>query len=319
MTHDEELPVADTHAFMIMAHDDWELLGTLISTLDHPRAHILILIDRRAHAVPLDDLRRRATRARIEFLPRMTIRWAGFSQARGELALLRAAGPRHSRYHLLSGHDLPVVALDDLYEFFDAHPSTEFVEVWATADNGRMTDSIHDRFRYYHLFELPHRRSLLGRVAKKLLLRAQKAARVDRTYAYPSPVCYGTNWFSITSDLARHVLEHEREIEKTFRFTSSPDELFLQTLVMRSHFRERLYQNSPVQTTTPNARFIDWSRPGEFAHSPRVFRTDDLDMILSSGAMFARKFDSQVDSAIIDEIAARVLRREPPSETAPRQ
>ena len=52
----------------------------------------------------------------------------------------------------------------------------------------------------------------------------------------------GANWFSITRDLAEYVVAQENWIHKRFSYTLSGDELFLQTLVYNSDFKNCLYQ-----------------------------------------------------------------------------
>jgi hypothetical protein len=53
---------------------------------------------------------------------------------------------------------------------------------------------------------------------------------------------------------------------------------------------------------------VDWRGKS----SPRILRADDLDTLLGSNRMFARKFDMDTDSRILDLIdaarPARVLR-----------
>lgn len=53
----------------------------------------------------------------------------------------------------------------------------------------------------------------------------------------------GAQWFSISDELARYVVSLESWIQKTFKNTSCCDELFLQTIVVNSPFRKRLYYN----------------------------------------------------------------------------
>jgi Core-2/I-Branching enzyme len=73
-----------------------------------------------------------------------------------------------------------------------------------------------------------------------------------------------------------------------FEHVFVPDELFFQTLVLNSPHRDSVVD--------ANLRYIDWSTtPG-----PKVLRTDDLEALLGSGMLFARKFDETVDAEILD-------------------
>ena len=49
-------------------------------------------------------------------------------------------------------------------------------------------------------------------------------------------------------------------------------------------------------------RLIDWKRG-----DPYVFKRDDYEELASSDLLFARKFDSKVDSAIIEQVRDSVL------------
>jgi len=50
-------------------------------------------------------------------------------------------------------------------------------------------------------------------------------------------------------------------------------------------------------------RYVDWSEGGA---SPRVLTSYDLDRMTRSSALFARKFDPRIDSAVIDALDARI-------------
>ena len=121
---------------------------------------------------------------------------------------------------------------------------------------------------------------------------------------------FGSQWFSITHDLATYVVNHEDWLEKVFRHTSTCDEIFLPTLVAASPFRDRLFISTPVhnqrEVNLSNMRFIDWSR-GESVRHPWVFRSDDMPLLESVEHLWARKFDENVDSDIIDRLYNKLL------------
>jgi hypothetical protein len=58
--------------------------------------------------------------------------------------------------------------------------------------------------------------------------------------------------------------------------------------------------NSALRDTVvdDNLRYVDWFKePG-----PAVLTVDDLDSMLASGKLFARKFDTTVDAAVLDRL-----------------
>jgi hypothetical protein len=50
-------------------------------------------------------------------------------------------------------------------------------------------------------------------------------------------------------------------------------------------------------------RYVDWSEGGP---SPRVLTSYDLERMVRSSALFARKFDPRVDAAVIDALDAHI-------------
>ncbi len=71
--------------------------------------------------------------------------------------------------------------------------------------------------------------------------------------------------------------------------------MFLQTVIWLSPFRDKIYQNSELKYT--HLRITDWQRG-----NPYVWRNDDLNYLLQSPYLFARKFNTVRDSYIYDQI-----------------
>ena len=104
----------------------------------------------------------------------------------------------------------------------------------------------------------------------------------------------GSALFSITGECAKYVETQIPNIRKRFRYSLAADEVFLQTILMSSPFRDKIMDINLV--TSSNARLIDRSRP-DGKNSPHIWRKQELDYLLSlpSNYCFARKFDEKVD------------------------
>ena len=89
----------------------------------------------------------------------------------------------------------------------------------------------------------------------------------------------------------------KKYIRKVFRWTYCADEVFLQTIVHNSIFREHLYVKQYDNSNKSKMRLIDWKR----GH-PYTFRMDDFEELKNSEMLFARKFDAQQDERIIKAI-----------------
>jgi hypothetical protein len=294
------------HAFMIMAHEDPIVLRALLASLDDPRHDIYLHVDARARGMDVASLADGVRRAHTEVVTPMKVNWGGFSQVRCELALLeRATQDPHEYYHLLSGADLPLVGPDALHAFFDEHRGTEFVHFVP----GPLPAHIVDRVAVRHLFVERGRagqRSLASRVKGRVEGWSSTLQRRWYRQVVPDEFHWGSQWFSISDDLARYVVSQRAWVERTFRRALNADEHFLQTLVVGSPFVDRLRVAADAPDRNGAARLIDWSRGG--GHSPHVWRMDDLDVLLTGpeqGYVFARKFSSTTDAAVMAAITER--------------
>jgi hypothetical protein len=63
--------------------------------------------------------------------------------------------------------------------------------------------------------------------------------------------------------------------------------------------------NSPLKhvVVNDNLRYIDWSKKG--VPHPALLTIDDADNLLNSSKLFARKFDIELDEAVLDLIDSR--------------
>lgn len=288
------------HAYLIMAHNNFEYLKTLIELVDDPRNDVFIHIDKKANFNDFDMLKKDIHFSTIHFIDQRSVKWAGLSGILCELDLLKAATKKaeYDYYHLLSGSDLLINTQNNIHNFFDQNKGQEFVEF----DDQEIDEEYLERVKYYFLFQDVYGRNrknplLLGLyVLDKILLRIQKILRVNRIKKYNLEFQKGTNWFSITHDFAIHVISREKWIYKTFKYSLSGDELFLQTILINSSFRENLKQANNLKENL-NMRLIDWSRG-----KPYTWRAEDYNLMINSNMFFARKVDPKVDNEIITMI-----------------
>lgn len=95
-------------------------------------------------------------------------------------------------------------------------------------------------------------------------------------------------------------------IKKLFIYSNCSDELFVQTILYNSNFKNKLYTNE--ENGYDNMRKILWENNN--SGSPYVWKNEDFNNLANSRALFARKFDSQIDNEIINLIANYVVRYE---------
>lgn len=276
------------HSYLIMCHNNFEQMCLLLELLDDDRNDIFIHVDKRVKNVPYDRLKAAVKRSGLYFSRRVKVVWGGSSLIRAELALLEAAaGGDYAYCHFLSGMDLPIKSQDYIHGFFSRLEGRECISF-------EKIENVLDRVRYFYFFQ-----NIIGRssvFAARLLrrlegfsLRVQHRFGLSRIKGRESMFHEGANWVSITGKFAKYVLENRKFIMRNFCFAFCADELFIQTLVMNSPFKDNVY--------TDSVRLIDWQRG-----RPYVFTEDDYEELVSSGKLFARKFDSTRDARIVKRI-----------------
>ncbi|MBQ8968358.1 MAG: glycosyl transferase [Bacteroidaceae bacterium] len=289
------------HAYLIIAHNEPEVLETLLHMLDVEWNDIYLHIDKRS-----DWLRKKVeadvslSRARLFILSNpIKVYWGHVTQIKVEILLLKeaAANGPYAYYHLLSGCDMPIKSPREIYDFFELHRGREFLGFW---NSERDQSDAMRKARYYYVFNRYKERAnrfqhILTTPLRNILLDIQKIIGVNRLRG---TIRKGFNWFSITEDFCRYLLAHERDIWKIFRYTLCGDELFMQTFIWDSPFRENLFDTEDAQRGSMRA--IDWQRG-----SPYVWRAEDVDYLIGSPYLFARKFSS-VHMDAVEDVKNRV-------------
>lgn len=285
------------HAYLILAHKNFNQLRKLVELLDDPRNDIFVHVDAKAKDFDGEEWKGVAKYSRLEFIaPRRNVNWGGVSIMRSELDLLEAAtnNSAYDYYHLLSGMDLPIKTQDEIHAFFESQKGKEFINLW------EFKKSTLSRFRYFTIFpegEGKFRTRIINHIFKGLQMAV--GYRINRKVDFR----FGSQWFSITDALARYTVGKRDWLEKVFRRTSTCDEIFLPTLVCQSPFRDNLFVTQPVKSqkevNLSNMRFIDWTR-GESIRHPWTFRKEDYSLLKATPHLWARKFDINVDGEIID-------------------
>ena len=276
------------HAYLIMAHNNFNQLRTLIKMLDDPRNDIYLHIDKKAG--PIKSEMFKTEYSDLVMTKRIKVNWGGHSQIKCEIELLKAATQKcYQYYHLISGIDLPIKSQDEIHAFFDRAKNTNFIRFDKKANEAGIYNS---RITYYYFFQ-----DVIGRNAGRIIALLEKAEEVSlllqkklglKRKQYVTPY-KGTNWFSINNELAKYILANEKMIKKQFYYSKCADEMFLHSLVMASPYKDSIEDNS--------LRAIDWERG-----TPYTYRAEDVEKLISSSFLFARKFDSRVDQAAIDKV-----------------
>lgn len=182
---------------------------------------------------------------------------------------------------------MPIKTQDYIHAFFSRNAGLEFI----TIKQGQTVDSImREKLDTWQLFDkkMRHHNRIVRGVSNRMracINRLQHIIGVHRQYSF-TKLYYGDNWVSLTNDFTRYLLSMRHRILHDFRHTYCSDEVFIQSVAMESPFKDRL-------NPAGNMRKIDWERGG-----PYTWRSDDIDELMQSEQLFARKFETKIDRDI---------------------
>ncbi|WP_316569191.1 beta-1,6-N-acetylglucosaminyltransferase [Neobacillus sp. YIM B06451] len=111
----------------------------------------------------------------------------------------------------------------------------------------------------------------------------------------------GSQWFSIPFEVAKYIIGFLKDnpwYYKFFENTLVPDESFFQTLIMNSPYKHAVINN--------NQMFLKWGETLGERNSPQNLTMEDVQSIEKSNCYFARKFDENIDSEIIQYFTEKV-------------
>jgi hypothetical protein len=275
-------------------------LEQLLSLLNDERNDIYLQIDSLG-SLGVDNLT--LSKSSLFVLPSIPIYWAGYSFIQAELNLLKSASERrYHYYHLLSGSDLPLVNQDTIHKFLEKS-DLEYIDF---APGGLLRGHWKAAYNHYFVENKLYRKCVFIRILSHILLNLQILFGMDRSKTLHETFDSGSSWFSITHSFAEYILAHQTWIEKTFHYALAGDEVFLQTLIMKSPFKSKL--NNGHDGTTQNLRYIDWKRRNR--NSPYTFKMCDYEELkeASEHSFFSRKFNRTADQGLVDSIVNNILK-----------
>ncbi|MCI8486654.1 MAG: beta-1,6-N-acetylglucosaminyltransferase [Clostridia bacterium] len=290
------------HAYLIMAHDDFYILEKLLELIDDKRNDIFLHVDKKSKSFDREKIIKIIKNSNIYFIDRMEINWGGFSQVKCELKLLETAtqNRNYTYYHLLSGIDMPLKTQNEIHKFMNENLGKIFIHF--AGEKIEKEHEIKERIsRYYPMQEyMKHKNKIVRKISmnlKNIIEKIQIKLKIDRTKKIDKAIKTGANWFSITDECAKYILENKKYIYKHFKSSYCADELFIQTLIYNTKFMDKLYYNKMDDNYISCMRKIDWTRG-----CPYIYKSEDFDELIHSNYIFARKFSTDVDKKIVDLI-----------------
>jgi len=269
-------------AHLILCHTNAPQVGRLINSLSHKDAHFYIHVDLKTDIAPYEYLTELPGVILIK--KRIKVYWGGYSIVQATIngfEQIRSSGFEYGYINLLSGQDYPLKSTVAIHRFFENNPGKAFVD---TRTHNTGTQPAQNRVTQYYFGDIKTKGTY---TAERLATRFLK-----RKFPETFPPVGCSQWFTITPQLLAYTLEflnHNPSIKSKFKYMWAPDELVFPSILFNSKHKDAIVHDC--------LRYVDWS---EEKPSPKILTMADADALIHSDKLFARKFDMNTDTQIMD-------------------
>jgi hypothetical protein len=284
-----------TVAYIVLSHRNPEQVLRLVRVLkEGPAARVLVRHDPRGPRLGATEIEAAGGEA-IE--DDIVVEWAAWSYVELILACLREAQRRHDPDWalILSGQDYPLRPLADIEWDLEAGQTDGRLGAVREVERHRPPpgeDEFFLRCRYRH-YTRPRAMDHLPRALRALAYARDVPPLVGVRRLTRPPLRYhvSADWLSLGRRALTAALAaaDDRRLMRHFRRVAVPSE---------SLFASVLLNDAALTIERDHRRFAPFAH--EDAPHPDTLTSADYDRMLASGADFARKFDTEVDSRILD-------------------
>jgi hypothetical protein len=281
-----------TIAYLIRAHHRPTQLARLVRRLARAGASFYIHVSAQTSAETYGAMRAGLDgAANVHWTPRVKTHYGGFSLLEATLVGLAEIGradllPDYTI--MLTGQDYPLKTADAIHGFFEDQAGKSFMRHFAlpSDDAWRQENGGLDRIRYWHFEKIAYR------------TRQLRIPFVKRRFPRGFQPYGGSALWALSADCLRYVndfVAKETSFVRFFRHVFIPDETFFPTIILNSPLRETIVNDE--------LHYVEW--PG--GARPATLGSDAFPKLIASPKLFARKFDVEYDSRILDMLDRHAL------------
>lgn len=282
-------------AILLTAYKDIGFIQDIVDVFNDDYSFYIHLDDKQIYAEA--DIEALKSNRRVKLvLKKHKIHWASVRHLEAILDLAREACKDQSveYIHSITGQDFPVKSPEQISEYLIQNRGTEFIGVAKLPCSHWVGGGI-NRIEYYAPYEYLNAKGK-GSCIIQSLRTLQKIVGFKRKLPVEFDELYGgLIYFTLTRDAVKYCLDYldaNPHLLDRFRYTFSPEEILIQSILFNSPFKDRICND--------NLRFMIWSmRDGQ---SPAILDERDYEKIKLSNAIFARKFDSRISSKLLEKL-----------------
>jgi hypothetical protein len=196
-------------------------------------------------------------------------------------------------FYTLSGQDYPIKPKEYIHDFLEKNKNHTFIKNFKLPNKNWKSGGLH-RYNRYHFIISKNR--YIRRIMNTINFFLPR-----RKIPYNLDLYGGEFYFGLTRKDVEYTFNFLKEKPKFLEFLKYsyiPEEIFFHTILLN--------QKNIANIKNQSLTYVDWSKPhGPY---PATLKKEDLNLIIKNDFLFARKFDINIDSEILDIIDKKILK-----------
>lgn len=272
-----------TICYIILFHKSKEQLIDLINQLSYKNSTFVIHIDKPVYTKNLVKEIKQACLSpdNVHIIENpVNVHWGGFSFAKAILISMKKSldfNPSH--ISLLSIQDFPVKTNEYIHDLVKSLQNKSLLEHSPYSANTHKYNRL-NRFYFYDYYLKDYNKSQSFNIVPRIMTKILPKRKIN-FIPY-----WGRIWWFLSYKHAKYIVdqfEKNNPIVKFLKYSLLPDELVFATLLANSKYKHELI----LQRTT----YADYNSP-----HPREIEVNEIDKLIKSEYLFARKFIYKSDS-----------------------
>lgn len=272
-------------AYLILVHRLPKQFKRLFKAIYSPNNYYLIHIDKKANIDLHEEIKEFINDFQNTYiLESENIVWGGYSMVQVELNGIKKLLEISDEWDFfinLSGQDYPLKSQKEITNYLSENKNNNYLKV---------------------VNQLLERPETMNRIEKYFVDNGNNISEIkDKKREYLENVTpyIGGQWMILTRKCCDFIINdfESKRFEEYYLNTLIADESFFQTLLMNTSFKWKIIND--------DKRSIIWVADWDIKLRPKTLNKTDIDFLSINENLFARKFDDNIDSEIIDKIKSK--------------
>ncbi|WP_295731803.1 beta-1,6-N-acetylglucosaminyltransferase [uncultured Limosilactobacillus sp.] len=283
-------------AVLILAHKNLKQVVELSKKLT-PYFNVYLHIDKKASINP--SLLNELDSMHVNYFSKYNVKWGSYNIVLSTVFLMKKAlkNKQNTYFHLISGQDWPMKDPRKIFNDFN-DDNKIYMNYFKADDKVKAGERLIWWVKYYFNYNQVNRRSLFGKIYHRIILNTQRVIGIDKFKRYhmeSSNIYAGEEWVDIPRDALTYaikIFDSDTNLKKIFETSFCSDEMWLQTILCNSSFKERIDKNIH--------RYINWTeKNGSY---PAILDVNDYQAIKRGQYWWGRKISMPISKGLIDKL-----------------